>query len=178
MTTPDNINVEEVLSHLISEVHNQVSDGETIRPDEVSHFTNLNIFHKEASAQLHKLLVAENQVTGDTSDGYHTFNELYHYRMLYNALYVNELIKNNPYAVHKSKRHSDGELAFGGGWFVVTMDLPTGQVTNHYELKDWDKFHCAELDKAPEWDGHTPQEAAKRMEAQLTQEEQLEGKDA
>ncbi len=58
-STPDNINVEEVLSHLISEVHNQVSDGETIRPDEVGHFTNLNLFRNEAKAQLHKLLVAE-----------------------------------------------------------------------------------------------------------------------
>lgn len=108
-----------------------------------------------------------NTVTGETSDGYHTFNELYEYRLVYNALYANEFAKRQPLAVNKSKRHADGELCFGGGWFVVTMFLPTGQVTNHYELKDWDKFHCDELDTAPEWDGHTPQEALHRLRQQL-----------
>lgn len=28
---------------------------------------------------------------GEVSDGYHTFNELYQYRMLYNAAFFNEL---------------------------------------------------------------------------------------
>ena len=100
---------------------------------------------------------------GDLSDGYHTFNELYDYRMIYNALLVNEYAKQGLYNCHKSKRHSDGEECFGGGWFIVSMTLPTGQVTNHYELKDWDKFKCEERERADKWDGHTPQEAFQRM---------------
>ena len=55
-----------------------------------------------------------------------------------------------------------GEECFGGGWFIVMADLPTGQISNHYEMKDWNLFQIPEIDKAPEWDGHTPQEAAKR----------------
>ena len=102
---------------------------------------------------------------GEVSDGYHTFNELYYYRMLYNAAFFNELAKNTNIRVIKSKRHSDGELCFGDGDnFIVQAQLPTGQVSNHYHMKDWDKFHVDEVDVADEWDGHTPQQAAKRLE--------------
>lgn len=97
---------------------------------------------------------------GEISDGYHTFNELYHYRMLYNAAFFNLLPKE---WVHKSKKHHDGEECFGGGWFIVMANLPTGQISNHYELKDWDLFQIPEKEKADEWDGHTPQEAAERL---------------
>lgn len=67
---------------------------------------------------------------GEVSDGFHTFDELYHYRMLYNAAFFNSL--EGKYDVHKSYRHADGELCFGGGWFIVMANLPTGQVSNHY----------------------------------------------
>ena len=97
---------------------------------------------------------------GEISDGYHTFNELYYYRLLYNAAFFNLLPKE---WVHKSKRHHDGEECFGGGWFIVTANLPTGQISNHYEIKDWDLFHIPEKETADKWDGHTPQDAAKRL---------------
>lgn len=108
---------------------------------------------------------------GEISDGYHTFNELYYYRMLYNAAFFNLLPKE---LVHKSKRHHDGKECFGGGWFIVMANLPTGQISNHYELKDWDLFQIPEKDTADEWDGHTPQEAAERIHKYLleTQKEQ------
>lgn len=107
---------------------------------------------------------------GEVSDGYHTFNELYYYRMLYNAAFFNLLPKD---WVHKSKRHHTGEECFGGGWFIVMANLPTGQISNHYKLKDWDLFQVPEKEFADEWDGHTPQEAAKRLYKYL-QQEQLE----
>lgn len=105
---------------------------------------------------------------GEVSDGYHTFNELYYYRMLYNAAFFNLLPKE---WVHKSKRHHTGEECFGGGWFIVMANLPTGQVSNHYELKDWDLFKVPEKEFADEWDGHTPQEAAERLHEYLQQEQ-------
>lgn len=102
---------------------------------------------------------------GEISDGYHTFNELYYYRMLYNAAFFNELAMNSNIRVIKSKRHSDGELCFGDSDnFIVQAQLPTGQVSNHYHMKDWDKFHIDEVEVADEWDGHTPQQAAERLE--------------
>ena len=105
---------------------------------------------------------------GEISDGYHTFNELYNYRMLYNAAFFNMLPKE---IVHKSKRHHDGEECFGGGWFVVMANLPTGQISNHYELKNWDLFQIPEKEIADEWDGHTPQEAAERLHKYLLEKQ-------
>lgn len=111
---------------------------------------------------------------GDISDGYHTFNQLYDYRMIYNALLVNEYAKQGKYNVHKSTRHSDGELCFGGGWFVVSMTLPTGQVTNHYKNEYWDLFVCEGRENADEWDGHTPEEAFDRMLKFAQQENEMQ----
>ena len=105
---------------------------------------------------------------GNISDGYHTFNELYEYRLLYNASMFNELAKQGLYDVHKSKRHSDGEECFGGGWFIVQAQLPTGQISNHYEMKDWDLFQIPIKEKANPYDGHTPQDVAKRLREFLT----------
>lgn len=103
---------------------------------------------------------------GDISDGYHTFNELYEYRMLYNAGFFNELARRegNPFDVHKSIKHHDGEECFGGGWFIVMANLPTGQISNHYPIQDWNMFALVpSKEVANEWDGHSPQEAAKRL---------------
>lgn len=42
--------------------------------------------------------------------------------------------------------------------------LPTGQVSNHYKLEDWNLFDVSEVDLAPVWDRHTPEDAANRIE--------------
>lgn len=99
------------------------------------------------------------------NDGYHTFDELYDYRALYNAAFFNMLaaLPNNPYNVHKSACHNDGGLCFGGGWFVVMATLPTGQISNHYKIEFWDHFQIPPRDVADEWDGHSPREAARRL---------------
>ena len=109
-------------------------------------------------------------------DGYHTFNDLYEFRKLYNAALFNEWAKRgdgdgNPlYDVHKSIRHEDGELCFGGGWFIVVAILPTGQISNHYKMRDWDLFQIPSVEKALyPFDGHTPQDVMSRLLA-LTQQ--------
>jgi len=73
--------------------------------------------------------------------------------------------------VHKSKKHHDGEECFGGGWFIVMANLPTGQISNHYELKDWDLFQITEKEVADKRDGHTPQEAAERLHKYLLEKQ-------
>lgn len=106
---------------------------------------------------------------GNISDGYHTFNELYEYRLLYNASMFNELAKQGLYDVHKSKLHSDGTIPFGDeNWFIVQAELPTGQISNHYEIKDWDLFQVPVKEKANPYDGHSPQDVAKRLREFLT----------
>lgn len=57
---------------------------------------------------------------GDLSDGFHTFNQLYYQRMMLFAV----IVKQNKGRAWKSLRHEDGELCFGGGWFVVGITTP------------------------------------------------------
>ena len=118
---------------------------------------------------LRREVEAGKKIDGSTSDGYHTFDELYEYRKLYNAALFNEwwALRETLYGfqfnVHKSKRHSDGELCFGGGWFIVQATLPTGQISNHYKLDDWDLFKCEEREQADTYDGHSPSDVAIRL---------------
>lgn len=125
-------------------------------------------------------LVSEDEVVdiGELSDGYHTYKELYEFRKVYNAALFNEWAENletssdfgqalfnvPKYNVHKSWRHSDGELCFGGGWFIVSAMLPTGLISNHYKAEDWDLFKIPEVDKALfEFDGHTGNDVLERI---------------
>lgn len=99
-------------------------------------------------------------------DEHHTMAEVYDYRMLYNAhAAAGWWALGIP--VVKSWHHSDGEPCFGGGWFIVTATLPTGQVSNHYRAEFWDLFAVPGVDLPPEYDGHTPQVAADRLRAAL-----------
>jgi len=102
--------------------------------------------------------------TGSISDGYHTFDELYEFRKLYNCAFFNLLAKQiDNYDVHKSFKHSDGEECFGGGRFIVIAELPTGQISNHYENKDWDLFQIPIKEVANVWDGHSAQDVITRL---------------
>lgn len=92
------------------------------------------------------------------SDGYHTFADLYEQRLILSAA----LAKNNPHA-WKSKRHEDGSVPFGGGWFIMGFDTDEGCYTYHYELKDWDLFQCEELGKGKPWDGHTSKDVRRLL---------------
>jgi hypothetical protein len=101
--------------------------------------------------------------SGKISDGYHTFDELYEFRKLYNAALFNEWAHSGKYSVMKSFHHSDGTKCFGGGWFIVIAQLPTGQISNHYKLEDWDLFDCDIIRYPPQFDGHTPQDVITRL---------------
>ena len=156
---------EEEIKHASKDYVNYLLDKQEYHNEKYTEYDIKQAFKKGAE------WADENPViTEGTSDGYHTFKELYEYRKLYNAAFFNELAKkkvDNPYNVHKSKRHNDGEKCFGGGWCIVMANLPTGQISNHYKRKDWDIFKIQEKEVADKWDGHTPKEAAKRLENYL-----------
>lgn len=98
------------------------------------------------------------KIDGNTSDGYHTFNELYHHR----AILFSVIVKTFPDKAWKSLRHHDGTMY--DGMFIVGIDTPDGQATYHYDIDPyWDMFECRELERAPEWDGHTPAQAIERI---------------
>ena len=96
---------------------------------------------------------------GELSDGYHTFNDLYHQRAILFATIVNQ----NKEKSWKSFRHEDGKLCFGGGWFIVGVDTPEGGYTYHYKNKYWDMFECEEIILGKHWDGHTDKDVKRLL---------------
>lgn len=99
---------------------------------------------------------------GDFSDGYHTFNQLYHQRAVLFATIVNQ----NPDKSWKSLKHEDGKYCFDsdGKWFIVGINTPEGPYTYHYETeKYWDMFNCEELDVAQHYDGHTEEDVTRLL---------------
>lgn len=103
--------------------------------------------------------VANVKDIGDLSDGFHTFNSLYYQRMILFAT----LVKTYKDRSWKSLRHEDGELCFGGGWFIVGIDTPEGSYTYHYEAKHFDLFDCDILDYSKHWDGHTEKDVTRLL---------------
>lgn len=115
------------------------------------------------------------------SDGYHTMDELYEHRItLWIALCrqienagayrivvlkkEGETIKGGS-RVWRSKKHSDGEPAFGGTWFLLGIGKDKGeQITYHLPIGRWDECDFAEtLERAPEFDGHTSSDVLERI---------------
>lgn len=113
---------------------------------------------------------AKPELIGGLSDGYHTFDELYEFRKMYNAALFNAWYSNRMYEVHKSKRHNgDPNPIFQDSeneWFIVIAFLPDGQISNHYTMDNWDLFHCEERIEA-KWpfDGHSSQDVLDRLKA-------------
>lgn len=138
---------EALVRHIICNMAEFVGlPDEVQRHDEYCNYA-INIIEDEPAADIEKM-----------SDGYHTFADLYEQRLILSAA----LAKNNPHA-WKSKRHEDGSVPFGGGWFIMGFDTDEGCYTYHYELKDWDLFQCEELDKGKPWDGHTSKDVRRLL---------------
>ena len=88
------------------------------------------------------------------SDGYHTFEQLYHQRAILFAVIVNTY----PWLSWKTKKHEDGNYCFdkNGEWFLACIETPKGNYSYHYKTEDyWDLFNCDEIEKAKAFDGHT-----------------------
>lgn len=100
-------------------------------------------------------LIDQPEITEDTSDGYHTFGQLYYQRMVLFAT----LVQEHKDCAWKTRNHEDGKPCFGGGWFLVTIDTPKGAYGYHFEEKYWNLFDCPELPKAKHWDGYTEKDA-------------------
>lgn len=103
------------------------------------------------------------------SDGYHTFGELYHHRAILSAAFFNE----HKDIAWKSKKHNheDDEM-FDDDMFIVGIQTPEGMATYHYHIEPyWHLFDVPELEEAPKWDGHTPDEAINRIKNMIKPKE-------
>lgn len=105
---------------------------------------------------------------GKISDGYHTFDELYDHRI---TLWIALCRTQNAFhhrcddLVWRSRLHSDGSVF--EGWFVLGMHYDAGnQITYHLPMARWGECEFArELEKAPEFDGHTSADVLERIKA-------------
>lgn len=103
-------------------------------------------------------LIEPAKIDSGTSDGSHSFGELYHHR----AVLFSVIVAMFPEYAWKSRLHADGTML--EGMFIVGIETPEGQATYHFrEDKHWGLFQCRVLDHAPEWDGHTPAQAIERI---------------
>ena len=116
----------------------------------------LSIMLNDALDEVEKLQKRLAKV-GKKSDGYHTFDELYDHRTVLFAL----VCQKNRINAWKSRFHSDDTIL--DGWFIVGMNLPNGQVSYHVPVEKWSLFDVPILDRAPEWDGHTPNDVITRL---------------
>jgi hypothetical protein len=115
-----------------------------------------NLKHQEEIERLKAEL--SKKINGETSDGYHTFNELYEHRRILTASLFNTV----PHACAKSWLHADGTMF--DNYFIVGIKTEQGRATYHYHKDFWNDFDCEEVEKFDEWDGHTSSEAIKRIE--------------
>lgn len=138
---------------------------------------------KEWREEAQAMYKVETEITEDTSDGYHTFKTLYEIRKAYNVALFNDWAEQETlrpikpmekgfywgyvpkYRVHKSRKHYDGEFPFGkDNWFIVCAELPSGQISNHYPIEDWDLFRVPETPKALfPFDGHATDDVIHRL---------------
>ena len=93
------------------------------------------------------------------SDGYHTFEELYDHRHALFALLC--VVGRHELRPWKSKLHSDGTMF--DGWFIAGLEFGTEQITYHFPAQMWGNVDAQVMERAPAWDGHTPNEVVKRL---------------
>lgn len=120
------------------------------------------IFIVETSPEVDAIEVPDTGI-GDLSDGYHTFNGLYYQRLILFAA----LVKAYKDKAWKSWKHENGEIPFGGGWFIVGIETPEGSYTYHYRDTDWWMFDCEELPVGKHWDGHTEKDVTRLLSLEV-----------
>ncbi|MBR3322322.1 hypothetical protein IKG05_01630 [Candidatus Saccharibacteria bacterium] len=99
-------------------------------------------------------------LTKNISDGHHTFGELYQQRTALFCALCNLL----PDISWKSKQHFDekNDPMFNGD-FIAGINTPDGVVTFHIKLEYWDSFKIPELERAPQYDGYSGENALTRI---------------
>ena len=134
----------EVLSYLLDEAKEHESvDAIGALNNAVSHVLNI------------ESRVAKN--IGEISDGSHTFTELYYHRMMLFAVICNTYKD----VAWKSWKHDDGTMY--PNYFIVGLSTPEGDYTYRYRKDHWDRFNVEELEYAPKYDGHKPEDITRLL---------------
>lgn len=106
------------------------------------------------------------EITGETSDGYHTFNELYEHRHALFALLLS-IAADNPKSQRswKTWRNQDGEV--WEGWFIAGMNTEYGQISYHLPAQWWKLLDIPEIERNADYDGHTSADVLQRLRRML-----------
>lgn len=123
------------------------------RPDGRASYTPIGMTLAEFCVEAEKL-----QESGQLSDGYHTFEELYAHRVrLFTCLM--HAHRNRAWWSHW---HDDGSKM--DGWILAGIDTPVGPATYHLPVTE---IPCLpegiELEKGKPWDGHTSEHVLFRL---------------
>ena len=124
---------------------------------EGGYFPPSNLIMDKARSLLAEEAAQKPTIDGNTSDGYHTFNELYDHRI---ALYLDIVAQNSEW-FWKSKKHEDGSEF--PGWFILGGNMGTGDISYHLPLDKWDMAKCKEIPLGKKWDGHTAKDVVERI---------------
>lgn len=95
----------------------------------------------------------------EISDGHHTFEELYHHRILLFATICN---LNQDVSWKSKKHHPEDDQMFNGS-FIAGINTPLGEATYHIKLKYWNIFNIKEIEHSPKFTGYTPEESIQRI---------------
>lgn len=115
-----------------------------------------NMIHSAIESSLSRAQKVINKLDdpGKLSDGYHTFDELYHHRTVLFSIICNSY----PMTAWKSWKHHPDSDPMYEDMFIAGVTTPTGDYSYHCEKEYWDKFNVKELPNAPLWDGHVPKD--------------------
>ena len=115
--------------------------------------------------EINSLIKQDGIDTNQISDGYHTFKELYAHRIaLFIALCKLLDDRYHHHNVWMSEKHYDGSSY--EGWFIMGISMYNGkQISYHLPTEYWDECKLVSniIDRAPEWDGHTPADVLERL---------------
>lgn len=119
--------------------------------------TVLKCSHCNKYEAIDAFLVPNDKAPQHTSDGYHTFDELYYHRMMLFSVICNTY-KDKAW---KSLLHDDGTMY--SNYFIVGISTDEGDYTYHYHEKYWGMFDVKQLERAPKWDGHEPKDITRLL---------------
>lgn len=113
------------------------------------------IFHPMVfDENYHKLV----EITPLTSDGYHTFQELYDHR---HALWV-LVLRQYPLAAFRTHKTKDGRET--PGWFIAGINTVVGQISYHMPDTWWDRLDfLPEIERNFDYDNHNANDVLERL---------------
>lgn len=146
-----------------------------IDTDFAEHESNSGLSIKDAMEKAGYKEDNSHRIETPQSDEYHTIEELYDHRAVIFLTLCRALQTINGFArraklhesmttpVWRSKLHSDGTMY--DDMFILGLNKEPGkQITYHLDMKYWDALESIEeLEKAPEFDGHTSADVLERL---------------